>query len=230
MSWTNRRRAALIGCCFALLALMGSTAALAGTVSYTDPSISFPLSPGSDTGSVPQWDPALYPGQALVSVVLYINVTAGASVTAENDSAIGGNMGVNLTGLVSSTSPGLSATAAILASGGPVAVAASDGNPGTGPDFHNFGFIAASDDDSDTIFAGFGPYIGNGNVTINVNGSGGFSVSGVTDSTTQVSSFGGFGLVRITYNYEPVPEPSSVALAALAASGLALAVWRRRRK
>ncbi len=203
--------------------------AQAGTISYNN-GFGFALSPGSQVVSLPQWDPSAFPGQTLASVELKVDATVGADVTAENDSVIGGNMGVDLTGLVGATSSGLSATAAVLQSAGPVAVSASDGNPGSGPDFVDFGSISGSDSDSDTIIAGLAPYIGAGNFNANVNGNGGFSVSGVSDSTIQVSNFATSGLVTVTYNFVPVPEPASVVLGTLGACGLALVGGRRRRK
>jgi hypothetical protein len=228
MTWVKTRSILSVASALALLLVLGSPAFAAST-SYND-SVSFPLSPGSDTAVIPQWDPALFPGQVLVSVELEIDATVGADITAENDSAIGGNISVSLTGLVGATAPsGLSATAGIIGGAGPVPVAASDGNPGSGPDFHDFGTISDSDSDNDTIFAVLGPYIGNGNLNIPVNGSGGFAVSGVTDSTLQISNFAGSGVVTVTYTYEPVPEPSTIALALLGACGAALALWRRRK-
>jgi hypothetical protein len=217
-----------IGAVLLLISLAASSAAHAASVSYNAP-YGFPLSPGNQAVNLPQWDPALFPGQVLVSVQLTLDATIGANVTAENDSAIAGNMGVNLTGLAQATSGSLSATAAILQSAGPVAVAASDGNAGSGPDFNDFGMISGNDSDSDTIFAGLGAYIGNGNFATNVTGNGGFAVSGVSDSTIQVSSFAANGLVTVTYEYAAVPEPSSVVLGVFGAFGLALAGWRRRR-
>ncbi len=160
---------------------------------------------------------------------LELDATIGANVTAENDGGSSGNMGVNLTGLAQATSGALSATAAVLQSAGPVAVAASDGIPGSGPDFNDFGLLSGSDSDSDTIFAALAAYVGNSTFATSVLGNGGFSVSGVSNSTIQVSNFGANGLVTVTYEFVPVPEPSSIALGVLGACGLALAGWRRRR-
>ncbi len=222
-------RSGTIGTLSLLVSMLMLSVAQAATVSYNT-GFAFPLSPGNQAIVLPQWDPALYPGQSLISVELEIQATIGANVTAENDSLIGGNMGVDLTGLANATSPGLSALAVVLQSAGPSAVAASDGNPGAGPDFVDFGLLSGNDSDSDTIFAGLGAYIGNGNFAGNVAGNGGFSVSGVSDSTIQVSGFGTSGLVIVTYEFVPVPEPASFVLAAFAACGLGLVGWRRRRK
>lgn len=222
-------RSIAIGALSFLLLLFAVPAVQAATVSY-NAGFGFPLSPGNQIiNSLPQWDPALYPGQTLVSVQLDVQADIGANVTAENDSATGGNMGVNLTGIVNASSTGLSASAVILQSAGPVAVTATDGNPGAGPDFVNFGLLNGSDSDSDQIFAALGPYIGNGNIIANIIGNGGFSVSGISDSTIQVSNFATSGLVTVTYEFVPVPEPTSIVLGAFGACGLALVGWRRRR-
>src|SRR5690348_3986657 len=86
------------------LVLTLSAAAQAATVSYNQ-AYSFPLSPGNTVVNLPQWDPALFPGQTLVSVELKLDATIQADVTAENDSVIGGNMSVNLVGFASASAP-----------------------------------------------------------------------------------------------------------------------------
>ncbi|MBX9791497.1 MAG: PEP-CTERM sorting domain-containing protein [Pirellulales bacterium] len=228
-STNGAARVAFVGClAFLVLASVGS-AAIAGTVSY-NANFAFPLSPGSQGLSLPQWDPALYPGQVLSKVELKIGGNISATVDAENDSAISGNMGVDLLGLLKASAPSLAASAGILQSAGPVAVGPSDGNPGSGPDFVNFGKVSGSGSASNSLVAGLAPYIGNGNIAATVNGNGGFSVTGVSDSTIHVSAFGADGTVTVTYTYNPVPEPTSMALAGLSGIGLALAAWRRRRK
>jgi hypothetical protein len=236
MQWTSRQssisgaaRVAFVGCLvFSLLAFAGS-AAIAGTVSY-NANFSFPLSPGSQVLSLPQWDPVLFPGQVLSKVELKIAGDISATVDAENDAVIGGNMGVDLLGQLKVSATSLSALAVILQSAGPVAVSATDGNTGSGPDFKNFGTVLGSDSASSSLIAGLAPYIGNGNISATVNGNGGFSVTGVSDSTIHVSDFGADGTVTVTYTYNPVPEPTSLALAGLSGLGLALAAWRRRRR
>ena len=215
-----------LGLAFAIV-LSLAAAAQAATVSYNQ-AYSFPLSPGNTVVNLPQWDPALFPGQTLVSVELTLDATIQADVTAENDSAISGNMGVNLVGFANGTAPsGISTTVLANQVAGPFAVSATDGNPGSGPDFINFGTVSDTDTDSDLIVALLGPYIGNATFATNVSGNGGFSVSGVTDSTLQVSNFGAAGEVTVTYTF--VPEPSSVVMAVLGAAGLGLVARRRRR-
>jgi hypothetical protein len=210
------------------LILSSASAVQATPVSYQQ-NYSFPLSPGNQILNLPQWDPASFPGQTLISVELYIDSLVQADVTGENDSAIGGNMSANLVGIVSASGLGLSPSASIIAASGPFAVAPTDGNPGSGPDFINFGTVSGSDTDTDgPIFAGLGPFIGAGTFAVTVSGNGGFSLSGVSDSTLEVSNFGTSGEVIVTYNY--VPEPGSIVLASLGAVGLALAAWKKRRR
>ena len=220
-------RVACVGSLAFLLVAFAGSAAIAATVSYSA-NFAFPLSPGSQVLSLPQWDPALYPGQSLTKVELKIAGNISATVDAENDSAIGGNMGVDLTGLLKASAPSLSTLAGVLQSAGPFPVGASDGNPGSGPDYKNFGTVTGSGSNSSSLVAGLAPYIGNGNISATANGNGGFSVTGVSDSTIHVTGFGADGTVTVTYTY--VPEPSSLALAGISGIGLALAVWRRRRK
>jgi hypothetical protein len=227
-----KKRFALRSCGIATLSLAVCTLMLSAAQAVPiqhNTSFGFPLSPGNQVVSLPQWDPSAYPGFTLVSVGLELTANIVANVTAENDSAIGGNLGVNLTGIAGATAPSLSANAIIMTSAGPVAVTASDGNPGSGTDFVDFGAVGSSDTDSSTIFAGLGSYIGNGTFNATVNGSGGFSVSGVSDSTIQVSDFTSYGSVTVTYEMVPVPEPASMVLGSLGACGLALIAWRRRR-
>ncbi len=220
------RRVSRVAASFAFLAFLSSVAQ-AGVYSFSD-TFSFPLSPGADTLNLSLYDPSLHPGEALDHVEITIDGTVAADVTAENDSSIGGNMGVNLTGLLSASSTGLSATAGIVTSAGPVAVAATDGTAGSGPDFHDFGTLSDSGSDSDSTTS-VGPYIGIGTFVLSVSGSGGFAVSGVTDSTLHINNFGASGTGTVTYYTVAVPEPSTIALALFGACGAALAVWRKRR-
>lgn len=210
-----------------VLSLVMVGAAQGATVSFND-NFAFPLSPGLVTLSLPQFDPGL---GFLNSVTLSVDATIKADVTAENDSAIPGNMSVSLTGLVNvaETGANISTNAGIFTSTPSFPVAPSDGVPDSGPDFVDFGTISGSNSAMNTT----GPlavFIGLGTLDYDVFGSGGFAVNGVTDSTLKVSLFGAEGLVTITYDYDIIPEPSSFVLAGLGLLGGVYALRRRRRR
>jgi len=187
--------------------------------------LSFSLSPGGATLTFDQFD-TLGGTRTLEQVLVELNLTEQANVTAENDSALDGNMSVGLTGNATGTAPGMSVAAAINTSTAGVAVDPSDGNSGSGPDFHDFGIVSGSDTASDSLHYltdNLSAYVGGGTVDFVIIASGGFAVSGVTDSTTIVSSFGASGDGTLTYVW--TPEPGSLSLLGLGA----LALIRRKR-
>ena len=215
----------------ALSSLLGS-AASAGIV-VENVAFAFPLSPGSQPLSIPKFD-TLGGTRTLTQVDLKISGSVEANVTAENDSVISGNMGVDLTGLLKASIPGpLSTTAIILQSAGPVAVSGTDGVPGSGPDFVDFGLVSGSDSSSTSTNSGLAAYIGPGFLAGTASGSGGFSVNGVTSSTIKLSGFQALGDVTVTYTYTDtpgvVPEPASVVIWSVLGLSVVGAGWVRRR-
>jgi len=221
---TNIARRGFLPLIAMALVLQANTADGA-TVTDTD-TFSFPLSPNSATVTLDLFNPAL---GTLQAVELAISGSVGADITGENDSSISGNMSVNLTAILGVTSSGLSASAGITQSAGPVAVSATDGNPGSGPDFHDFGTVSGSGSD-DGLTLSVAPYIGPGTFNANVDGNGGFNISGVTDSTLTISNFVGSGTVTVTYTYDAtvIPEPNSFALCGIVVGGMAGMLRRRR--
>ena len=193
----------------------------------------FPLSPGSQPLSIAKFD-TLGGTRTLTQVDLKIIGSIEAHVTAENDSAIGGNMSVDLIGLLKASIPGpLSTSAGILQSAGPVAVAASDGIPGSGPDFVDFGLLSGAGSNSASTNSGLAAYIGPGFLAGSASGNGGFSINGVTDSTSKITNFQALGTVEVIYTYTDnggvVPEPASVIVWSLLGLSLAGAGWVRGR-
>lgn len=207
------------------LALVASVAgtALAGVDTQTL-NWAFPLSPNSQILPFDKFDDG-GGTKVLTKVEMMFNATMGANVTAENDSALPApDFAVNLSGFVTVSFSSLSGFVG-LAQGAAAGVDASDGIADSGPDFHDFGFISDSGNGSDDTTSGLAGYYGPGTINATVFGSGGFSVSGSTDSSLGVSDFAGSGDVTIKYYWDPIPAPGAFGLAAM---GM-LAAGRRRR-
>lgn len=198
----------------ALMVALAAHAAFANVMPTSEQSYSadfnFALSPGSETLNLPKFDD--HSGTwTLNYVTLTLNGAIYADITGENDSTISANMIASLTGLLKASTNGVSTTSVISMSSDPAAVTAKDGQPNGGPDFHNFGTLGNSDTSSTTKTSGLSAFIGTGTIPVLVNGLGGFSISGTTDSTLRTSNFHGLGDVVVTYGYT-VPEPVTVAL------------------
>jgi len=222
--WRNR---IFMGAVLLLPLVVPGVASAALTISFPAP-YSFSLSPGSQTVNLSQFND-LGGTLTLTKVTLELNGVIQADVEAENDSLIAGSMGVNLVGVLDGivndgTTDLLHASAGVSGSHGPVSVTASTAPVKGGSDYHNFGTLSDSGSDSDVLTSGLAYFIGAGTIPVDVSGNGGFSVSGVTDSTNWVSNFGASGTAKITYEY--TPEPATMALFGLGALGL---VARRRR-
>lgn len=214
-----------------LSCLLGSSASAGIVVESVN--FAFPLSPGSQPLSIPKFD-TLGGTRTLTQVDLKVSGSVEANVTAENDSVIAGNMGVDLIGLIKASIPGpLSTTAGILQSAGPVAVLGTDGVPGSGADFVDFGLVSGAGSNSASTNSGLAAYIGPGFLAGTVSGNGGFSITGVTDSTSKITNFQAIGIVDVTYTYTDnagvVPEPASVVIWSVLGLSLVGAGWIRRR-
>jgi len=205
------------------LLLLTATAVASADIESFDTTYAFPLSPGSQTVSLPLFD--TMGGTRILEVVeLHLYADIEADVTAENDSVLPApDYELSLTGLTTATSQigSLSATAGIAESY-PFALDATDGIPGSGPDFHDFGTISESAFDDDFTFA-VAPFEGVGTFDIDVGGSAGFSFSGTTDSTVVISNLGASGTVEVVYTW--TPEPATLSM--LVFGGL-FAIRRRR--
>ncbi len=208
--------------CLAVLAGAAATS-LAGVDTQTLP-WAFPLSPNSQILPFNKFDDGAGT-KVLTKVEMLFNATMGANVTAENDSALPApDFAVNLSGFVTVSFSSLSGFVGLSQSAS-AAVSASDGIADSGPDYHNFGLLSDSDSGSDDTTSGLGGYYGPGTINATVFGSGGFSVSGSTDSSLGVSDFAGSGDVTIKYYWDPIPAPASLGLAGMAM----IAAGRRRR-
>jgi len=193
----------------------------------------FELSPGGTVLDFAQFDtstgnPNTF--KQLQKVVITLNCSIGANVTAENDNIEPADFfAANLTGLVTLDMAGLGANASVIENSvAPGGVGGTDGVPGSGPDFFDFGFVSGSDNDMDmsSDVAVLAAFTGNGFVSATLAGSGGFAVSGASNATLVISNFGAEGTVTVEYFYKIIPTPGSAALIGLA--GLVTAGRRRR--
>ena len=205
----------------ALATIVAGSAAADTIVQSQD--FSFPLSPNSAILSFDQFDSSL--GE-LKSVEILIDGEIGAAVTAENDSILPSpDFSLNISGFMTvdfSTLSGLILFDETIASGG---VGPTDGVPGSGPDFFDFGQVGDSGNDGDFEDTDLASYIGGGTIDANVAAAGGFAVFGSTDATINISDFDASGTITVIYDYNPIPAPGAVALL-----GLAAVAGRRRRR
>ncbi len=172
-------------------------------------------------------------GLILKAVQIEFVATISAMVTAENSNPQPApEFGMQLTGFVTvdvpAPAPGQASISANLAdsaqSGG---VGPSDGVPGSGPDFFDFGLLTDTNGGDALLLDGvddLSAFLGMGTVDAEVAGQGGFSVTGASNAVINITDFGVTGEVKITYWYN-IPTPGAFALAGVAG----LAGIRRRR-
>lgn len=188
----------------------------------------FPLSPGMTQLEFAKFD-TMGDTRVLTAVKLKFTATVGAQATAENDSVLEApDFAINLAGFVNvSVAGGLLSGVGTINVVEAFGVGATDGVVGSGPDFHDFGFVSdmAMDDDLLISAMDLASFIGPGSVFADIEGSAGFSFSGTTDATLQISELGASGIVEICYCYDVVPTPGAVALFGFAG----VAAVRRRR-
>ncbi|NNF44866.1 MAG: choice-of-anchor E domain-containing protein [Phycisphaerales bacterium] len=184
-----------------------SASAPAGLVeeSQTLP-FAFPLAPGSAALVFDQFDD-IGGSRELRRVTIDFDGEINARVTAENDSPLPApEFALNIAGLYTVEARdlailvGLSEVFVTDGSVGP-----SDGIPGSGRDFWDFGLVAAGGTGSDETDTDLDAFIGDGSIVADVNANGGFSVLGSTDSTIITMDFTGEGTVTITYAFEEIP-------------------------
>ena len=209
--------------------LICASTAQATTISFNDSygPVAVPVAPAV-LANLPQFDPAL---GTLTQVTLTLDADAFAgSIDWDNEAAIPTDVTLGIGAQVTAVGlAGITAIAVPLQLGSAIGVAAdNDGAPDfVGTDsFSVIGGIG-NDVDADTLVAGLGPYIGIGTFGVTVSAvvqnflstTGGFGPIQQTPGSTD-------GLVTVTYEYTPIPEPGTGLL--VMAGMLGLAIGRRR--
>jgi hypothetical protein len=183
-----------------------------------------PFSPNPISLQLDQFDSSL---GDLQSVKILLDAAERATVAFENGSPNPANAAnMSLTGVVRATAPGsVNVLTAPSIAGDDVELAANGQESGlptyneTGADYHSYGLLTGSDQNSALLTTGLAPYIGVGTFQTDVYGQGGWSFTGTSDANMQIAGFQGVGTVRVVYDYVAVPEPGTIALAGIGILG-----------
>lgn len=217
----------------ALAVALSASSAWAASISFSSPYGPDSVGSAPTSISLPKFDPAL---GTLLSVTLELDAIADSgTIVWDNEAAVPSTVTLGIGATVTATAPAALTVVAVPVQIGNGSVEADNDDA---PDFVGTDSFTVTgnvgvDSDSATLNAGLAPYIAaflgeNFDVTIAstvytfLSTSGGF---GPIDTTPGDSS----GLVTVTYNYQPVPEPASVVLGLFGVAGLALVVARRRK-
>jgi hypothetical protein len=164
-----------------------------------------------------------------VTLTLAANASAG-TIAWDNEALVATDVTLGIGAEVTATGlAGVTAVAVPLQTDSAVGIAADNDGPADFVGTDSFSVVggSGSDSDSDVLMAGLGPYIGLGT----------FDVDVAAIVETFLSTTGDFGpidpqpgatdgSVTVTYEFTPVPEPSTSLLLGLGLAGLA--VLRRR--
>jgi hypothetical protein len=202
--------------------VLGASAAQAATITFMDTygplAVPFPASP---LATLPLFDPSL---GTLTKVTLTLDAdTSAGTIAWDNEALIPTDVTLGIGAEVTAVGlAGVTAVAIPLQTGSAVGVAADNDGPADFVGTDSFAVVGGtgSDSDMDMLVAGLAPYIGLATVETFLSTTGGFGpidpVPGVTDGT-----------VTVTYEFTPVPEPTTLLLLA---AGLAALAWRVRRE
>ncbi|MBT8485997.1 MAG: choice-of-anchor E domain-containing protein [Phycisphaerales bacterium] len=149
--------------------------------------------------------------RALCRVTLWLDGELAADhVTVENDSTLPApDFGVNLSGfmtvdLVDLLDVQLQFNETFVTDG---TVGPSDGVPGSGPDFWDFGVVSDHGITSATATVDLGPYIGTGSLTADVFATGGLSFIGTTIATiVGDEELSAAGVITLVYEFEFIED------------------------
>ncbi len=207
-----------------------AVAALAGSaladVSYTN---GFPSTNTNWITSValPQWDPALFPGEELVSVSLKLSASIDGRIRAESLDNAESVITAALSAQVMANAPsGLQVISLPLANQVFNATAFDGAIDFGGTSGFDTGALNGSDMDTNTLSlpTDLSAYIGAGNISVDLAADGLSSVSGAGNIVSIINTAAGAEL-EITYVTRIIPTPGAAALVGLGG----LLVARRRR-
>ncbi len=212
------------------VALLGASTARAATIGFVDSygPVAVPFG-AADLATLSQFDPSL---GTLTKVTLTLDaVTSAGTIRFDNEAAIATDATLGIGAEVTAVGlAGITAIAVPLQTNSVVNLAADSDGAADFIGTDAFGVTGGSgfDSDSDMLIAGLAPYIGLGS----------FNVTVAAVVSTFLSTTGGcgpidpapgntFGNVTVTYEFVPIPEPSTAMLVGFILVG-ALAVARRR--
>jgi hypothetical protein len=209
-----------------LLAIVGSTTA--ATVTYSTSVPETTTNWGSINLNLPQWDPALFPGQSLTGVQLTLAGSVSGSAAAESQDNAPSTINLNVAATISANAPSGLFVQVIPLAHTTFSASAFDGSidfGGTsGVLLTNLTNSAVSSSSLNNPPTDLSAYIGNGNISIATSATGSSSGSGSGNLITQFTAAAGVDVI-VTYTFDVVPAPASAGLLGLA--GL-VAVRRRR--
>lgn len=207
---------------FALVAVAGTTQAAVTSYNGSIPSTT---TNWNNNVTLPQWNPALFPGQTLTGVKIILTGSVSGRARVQNGDASPADVSYNLSALVNLSGPGGAAIAVLPLAGGNAILAAAVNPPQTfmAPDGLDTNSLNNSQMDMAVIAPGnFALYTGASTIALNVTAMGTSSASG-GGNLTSIFNTSAAAAYEVQYTYIPTPG----AAAMLGLGGL-VAVRRRR--
>lgn len=214
------------GILMGVIALAAASAANAGMVTYNG---GLPVQNGAtwtQISSLPQWNPALFPGQTLTGVTLTVYGTVTGLAKGENEDGAPATISLDLSAILNISAPAGLVVQALPLVNNTFNASAYDGTTDFGGTSGvSYTGLSNTATNSTSLFdppTNLSAYIGAGSINATIQSFSTSTGSGAGNLSTQFQARTG-ALLEITYYY--IPTPGSMALLGL--GGLAAA--RRRR-